>query len=58
MNLTEYWIMEWVLQIVAVDVKYQRVKINDTLDNHNKILDNNPDGEPKRKHWNYYSDVG
>ena len=49
--------IEPVLSIVRLDHKDQKVKLHDTPADHNKIFDNNSDGEAKKQRWNYRSAV-
>ena len=50
--------IQWVPHIFGLHMKDQTVKMNDNPSDQNKILDKDPNGEPKKKHWNYHSTVG
>jgi hypothetical protein len=50
--------IERVLKIVGLDPDCDRTKLHNTPASEHKLLDNNPDGKPRRQPWNYRSAVG
>jgi hypothetical protein len=57
-ELTQPRMIDRVLQIVGLDPESQHVKTHDTPASSENILDQDPDGSPRKQSWNYRSAVG
>jgi hypothetical protein len=57
-TLSQPKMIERVLKIVGLDPSCDRTKLHDTPASEHKLLDNDPDGKPRKQPWNYRSAVG
>ena len=57
-QLTQPKMIERALEIVGFNKEQDRIKRHDTPASSTKVLDKDPDGEPRRQSWNYRSAVG
>jgi hypothetical protein len=57
-TLSQPKMIERVLKIVGLDPNCDHTKLHDTPASEHKLLDNDPDGKPRKQPWNYRSAVG
>lgn len=57
-NLTQPRMIERILKLVNLDPHANTVKMHDTPANERKLLDKDPDAQPRQQSWNYCSVVG
>ena len=57
-QLTQPKMIERALEIVGFSTEQERIKQHDTPASNTKVLDKDPDAEPRRQSWNYRSAVG
>jgi hypothetical protein len=47
-----------IVKRVGLDPNCDHIKLHDTPASEHKLLDNDPDGKPRRQPWNYRSAIG